>query len=146
MILVDANLLIHSTSETSPQYQASRDWLDAQLSGPGRVGLPWPTLLAFLRVVTNPRIFEKPATVTAAWNRVESWLDCPNVWVPSPTERHRPILGGLLKALGRGANLVPDAELAALAIEHGLTLFTADAGFGRFPGLKWRNPLEAGRN
>lgn len=141
MILVDANLLIYAVAESSPHYKDSRAWLEAQLNGADRLGLPWPSLLAFLRVMTNPRVFERPATVNDAWNRVDRWLDCPNVWIPLPTERHRSILNGLLNALQRGANDIPDADLAALAIEHGLTLCTADAGFGRFPGLRWMNPI-----
>lgn len=141
MILVDASLLIYAVFELSPHHRAARDWLDARLSESARVGLPWPSLLAFLRLVTNARIFEKPASVEDAWKRLEGWLDSSNVWVPMPTERHRSVLSGLLHAVSRGANLVPDAHLAALAIEHGLTLCTADAGFGRFPGLKWENPI-----
>lgn len=141
MILVDSNLLIYAVDESSPHHRAAWDWLDARLSEPGRIGLPWSSLLSFLRVITNPRIFEKPASINEAWTRVEDWLESPSVWVPLPTERHRSVLAGLLGAAGRGANLIPDADLAALAIEHGLTLCTADSGFARFPGLKWVNPL-----
>ncbi|HEY7334528.1 MAG TPA: type II toxin-antitoxin system VapC family toxin [Bryobacteraceae bacterium] len=141
MILVDANLLIYAVLQVSPHHRAARDWLDASLNGSARVGLPWPSLLAFLRLVTNPRIFEKPASVEDAWRHIERWLDCPNVWIPLPTERHRSILSDLLKMSGRGANVIPDADLAALAVEHGLILCTADAGFSRFAGLKWQNPI-----
>ena len=141
MILVDSNLLIYAVHEGSAHHKAAREWLDARLSEPGRVGLPWSSLLSFLRLITNPRIFEKPAAVSDAWACVEGWLDSPNVWIPLPTEGYRPVLAGLLKTLDRGANLVPDAEVAALSIEHGLTLCTADRGFARFPGLKWVNPL-----
>lgn len=141
MILADANLLIYASAESSPHYKASRDWLEAQLNSSVRLGLSWPSLLAYLRVMTNPRIFSSAVTVRDAWKQVDSWLDCPNVWIPLPTERHRSILADLLHGLGRGANHVPDADLAALAIEHGLTLCTADAGFARFAGLKWMNPI-----
>jgi hypothetical protein len=105
------------------------------------VGLPWPSLLGFVRLVTNPRVFERPEEVGAAWRQVESWLDCPSVWVPLPTERHREILGPLIARTTGRANLVPDAHLAALAIEHGLLLCSTDGDFARFPDLRWENPL-----
>jgi len=141
VILVDANIFIYSVAESYPHHVAAREWLDSRLSEHGRVGLPWPSLLAFVRIITNARIFEKPASILAAWRRVEQWLERPNVWVPLPTDQHRQILAGLLKALDRGANLIPDADLAALAIGHGLTLCSADSGFSRFPALRWKNPL-----
>jgi len=105
------------------------------------VGLPWASLLAFVRLVSNPRIFTRPESVTRAWAQVEQWLDCSPVWIPQPTERHREVLGPLLRAQGNKANLVPDSHLAALAIEHGLTLRTTGGDFARFPGLRWQNPL-----
>jgi uncharacterized protein len=142
VILVDANLLIYASSKTSPRYDPARQWLDAQLNQSTRVGLPWPSLLAFLRVVTNPRIYERPASTGEAWGQVEDWLGCANVWVPGPTENHQSILAGLMRQPGIRSSLVPDVHLAALAIEHGLTLCSADADFARFAGLKWTNPLQ----
>ncbi len=142
MILVDANLLIYASSESSPYYDPARQWLDGQLNQSARVGLPWPSVLAFLRVVTNPRIYERPASMIEAWRVAESWLDCPNVWVPAPTQNHRVVLAGLLRLPSVRSNLVPDVHLAALAMEHGLILCSADADFARFQGLKWMNPLE----
>jgi hypothetical protein len=103
--------------------------------------LAWPSLVAFLRLVTNPRVFERPASTRAAWQQVEEWLDCESVWVPAPTERHRQVLGRLLSEVSVRANLVPDAHLAALAIEHGLLLASTDGDFARFPGLRLDNPL-----
>lgn len=141
MILVDANLLVYARVSSLPQHAAAQGWLDQQLNGTARVGLPWPSLLGFLRIVTNPRVFERPESIASAWRQVEAWLACPAVWIPLPTESHRTILGPLLTHLGGGANLVPDAHLAALAIEHGLALCSTDGDFGRFPGLKWVNPL-----
>jgi toxin-antitoxin system PIN domain toxin len=141
VILVDANLLVYAYVSSLPQNKAASAWLDERLNGAAPVGLPWPSLLAFVRLVSNPRIFERPKPVAAAWNQVEDWLACPPVWVPQPTERHREILGPLLKTQGGRANLVPDAHLAALAIEHGLTLCSTDGHFARFPGLRWENPL-----
>jgi hypothetical protein len=105
------------------------------------VGLPWPSLLGFLRLVTNPRVFERPAPIRSAWQQVEEWLDCEAAWIPAPTERHRQVLGRLVTEATVRANLVPDAHLAALAIEHGLVLASTDGDFARFPGLRFENPL-----
>ncbi|MGH7961700.1 MAG: type II toxin-antitoxin system VapC family toxin [Candidatus Binatia bacterium] len=141
MILVDANLLVYAHAATLPQHAAARDWLDKRLNGMAQVGLPWPSLLAFIRLVSNPRVFERPETIASAWGQVEQWLTLNPVWIPQPTERHREILGTLLRHTGERSNLVPDAHLAALAIEHGLTLCSTDGDLARFPGLRWENPL-----
>lgn len=141
MILVDANLLVYAYVTSLSQHQATRVWLDSHLNGPTPVGLPWPTLLSFVRLVSNPRIFERPRSIPDAWHQVEEWLACQVVWIPQPTERHREILGSLLTDTLTRSNLVPDAHLAALAIEHGLTLCSTDHDFSRFPALRWNNPL-----
>jgi len=141
MILVDANLLVYARVSSLPQHQAAKTWLDAQLSGTTGVGLPWPSLLRFLRLVTNPRIFSNPETTAAAWQQVNAWLAAGNAWVPVPTDRHRDLLGSLLTATPARANLVPDAHMATLAIEHGLKLCSTDGDFARFHGLRWENPL-----
>ena len=143
MILVDANLLIYAHVSSFPQHEKTRTWLDARLSGTGPIGLPWPSLLGFLRIVTNPRVFERPEPVAAAWRQVAAWLDSDVAWIPQPTERHREILGALLATAGVQGNLVPDAHLAALAIEHGLMLYSTDGDFARFPNLRWENPLRS---
>jgi hypothetical protein len=141
MILLDANLLIYSHVKSFSQHERAKAWLDARLSSGDAVGLPWPSLLAFARIVTNPRVFERPETMMEAWRQVEAWLDAEAVWIPSPGERHRAVLTSLLSSGGLAANLVPDAHLAALAIEHGLLLCSTDGDFARFPGLRWQNPL-----
>lgn len=143
MILVDANLLIYAHVSSFPQHARARDWLDGQLSGRARVGLPWSSLLGFLRIVTNPRVFQRPESVTEAWDQVGAWLDAEVAWIPHPTDRHREVLATLLTLAGVQANLVPDAHLATLAIEHGLVLCSTDGDFGRFPELRWQNPLVA---
>lgn len=141
MILVDANLLIYANVSTFPQHARARDWLDSRLNGVAPVGLPWPSLLAFLRLTTNPRIFERPASMHDAWQQARTWMEADRAWIPQPTERHGEILSDLLVAPGVQANLVQDAHLAALAIEHGLILCSTDGDFARFPGLRWENPL-----
>lgn len=146
MILIDANLLVYAFTPSMPQHEAARVWLDGRLNDTPRVGLPWPSLLAFVRLVSNRRIFDQPVAVTRAWRQVEEWLALESTWIPSPTQKHSSILGGTLSEIGEKAELVPDAHLAALAIEHGLTLCSSDGDFGRFGGLRWHDPLRGGRN
>jgi uncharacterized protein len=141
VILVDANILIYAHVESFTQHATARDWLDQQINGSTRVGMPWASLLAFLRIVTNARVFERPEQITEAWKQARAWLDCESVWIPYPTDRHAEILGDILVKTGADANLVPDAHLATLALEHGLTLCSTDGDFARFPMLRWLNPL-----
>lgn len=143
MILVDANLLLYATISDFDQHDAARIWLEARLNAPTRVGLPWPTLLAFLRISTNPRVFPRPMAMNEAWQRAQDWLDLSNVWVPDPTERHREILDSLLSGGGGASKLVGDAHLAAIAIGHGLLLCSTDGDFARFKALRWENPLNS---
>lgn len=140
MILVDANLLIYAHVDGMKGHATARAWLESQING-GSVGLPWPSLLAFLRIVTNPRVFERPEPLERAWGQVTEWLALESVWIPQPTERHCAVLATLLPAAAASPKLIPDAHLAALAIEHGLSLYSADGDFARFPGLRWHNPL-----
>jgi uncharacterized protein len=139
--LVDANLLVYAVSESFEQHARARRWLDQRLNDEVPLGLPWPSLVAFVRLVSNPRIFDQPVAVSAAWRQVEEWLACRPVWIPQPTERHAVILGKLLRGSGGRSTLVHDAHLAALALEHGLAVASADADFSRFEGLRWENPL-----
>ena len=141
MILIDANLLVYAKFSDLPQHVRARGWLEDQMRSPGRVGIPWQSSLAFLRLVTNPRLFGSPLGIRAAWQQVSEWLDHPRVWIPEPTEDHRSVLGRLLEQAEATANLVPDANLAAIALEHGLTVCSADSDFARFSGLEWVNPL-----
>lgn len=139
MILVDANLLIYASSPESAQHPIAKEWLDDRLNGSARVGLPWPSLLAFMRIVANPRLFEG-ASLSHARSQVRSWLELGNTWIPAPTDAHAGILEELLENESSHL-LVPDAHLAALALEHGLVLCSSDGDFARFPQLRWENPL-----
>jgi uncharacterized protein len=141
VILLDANVLIEAHM-VGPRHEQLRGWLDEQLWGTASIGIPWESLNAFLRLVTNPRVFDRPQSMAGAWAQAEDWLSCECVWVPLPTEAHATVLADLLRASTTGGNRVPDAHLAALAIEHGLVLVTQDAGFARFRGLSWRRPLD----
>ncbi len=141
MILVDTNLLVYARASDFPQHSIARDWLDRLISDGPRVGLPWNSLVGFMRIVTNPRILKQPESIHDAWKQVTAWLQPATVWIPVPTDRHPDILAQLLPHTAGRPNLIPDADLAALAIEHGLTLCSADGDFARFPGLRWENPL-----
>ena len=141
MILVDANLLVYAATASLSQHGRALAWLDARLNSTAPVGLSWPSLLAFVRLVSNPRVFERPRPLPDAWSQVEAWLGCEPAWIPQPTEQHRDVLGRLIRTSVERSNLVADAHLAALAIEHGLVLCSTDGDFARFPGLRWENPL-----
>ncbi len=143
MILVDANLLLYAKFSDLPQHARIRPWLEEQLSSPGRVGIPWPSSLAFLRLATNPRLFGQPLPIRAAWRQVNEWLSHPRVWIPEPTEDHSVVLGRLLEKAHATGNLVPDAHLAAIALQHGLTVCSADSDFARFPDIEWINPVQS---
>jgi uncharacterized protein len=143
VILVDANLLLYAANRNAPEHEAARVWLDDRLNGTTRVGLPWPSLLAFVRIASNPAAMRHPVTPSAAWSQVREWLECDCVWTPLPGGRHGEILRPLIEAPFMTSRLVSDAHLAAIAIEHGLTLCSSDGDFARFPGLKWENPLAA---
>jgi toxin-antitoxin system PIN domain toxin len=141
VILVDVNLLLYATFESTREHRAARSWFEAQLNGTARVGLPWPTLLGYLRIGTNPRAFPNAMSMQDAWGQILSWLGCEPAWIPQPSERHAEVLATLLTEPGVQGNLVSDAHLAALAIEHGLTLCSTDGDFARFRSLRWENPL-----
>jgi len=142
MILIDANILLYAYDPSSSHHQAARDWLEETFSAPEPVGLTWVTLLAFLRIGTSPRALENPLSVSETSALIAEWLERPMVTLLIPGERHWEILRQLMdKGQARG-NLIMDAHLGALAIEHGATLATCDRDFARFPGLKFFNPLE----
>lgn len=141
MKLVDTNLLLYAVDERSPHHAIAKTWLEEQLSVSETFAFAWFVLLAFLRLATNPRVFAAPLAADAALRRVDSWLDQPNTTIVHPTNRHSALLRELLAPLGTAANLVNDAHLAALAIEHGAELCSGDRDFARFPRVRWLNPL-----
>jgi toxin-antitoxin system PIN domain toxin len=140
-MLIDANLLLFAVNVDSPFHIKARDWLNDQLNGDQRVGIPWQSLGAFLRIATLQVVFKRPLDPAEAWQRVEEWLANDIVWVPTPTSRHADALGGLIKRYQPRGNLVTDAQLAALAIEHGVEVCSADTDFARFTEIRWHNPL-----
>jgi uncharacterized protein len=144
VILVDANLLLYAKFSDMPQHSRATSWLEQVVRDDIRIGLPWPSLLAFVRISTNARVYARPLAMSQAWEQVEGWLALPRAWIPHPTDQHPRILGRLLSEATVSGNLVSDAHLAALSLEHGLELCTADSDFARFPGVRWRNPLVEG--
>jgi uncharacterized protein len=144
-MLIDANILLFAVDAESPFHERAADWLTAQLNGDRRVGLPWQSLSAFLRIATHPRASADPLDPAAAWAFVDDWLAAPVAWIPTPTARHAELLGRLIRTHRIAGNLVPDAHLAALAIEHGLRICSADTDFARFTEVQWHNPLTEAR-
>lgn len=140
MKLVDANVLLNAVNASAPDHASARRWLDHALSGGAPVGFAWIVLLAFLRLTTRPGLFERPLTVDQALEVVDGWLEPPAARFVHPTTRHATVLAGLLRGAGTAGNVVNDAHLAALALEHRAQVVTYDSDFGRFPGVRWERP------
>jgi hypothetical protein len=141
MILPDTNLLVYAYDQSSRQHTEAREWWENQLNGSQMIGLSWVALLGFIRLLTNPRIYEHPYSPLETLEIIGSWLEQPHVKIVHPSDQHFSLLSKLIGQLGTAGNLTTDAHLAALAIERGLILQTTDADFSRFSGLKWHNPL-----
>jgi uncharacterized protein len=138
--LVDANVLLYAVNRDARHHDQARSWLDDALSGRSTVAFCWVALLAFVRLATKVDLFPSPLPVDAAFDRVDAWLAAPSAVVLEPTADHARMVRRLLAAVGVGGNLVSDAHLAALAIEHRCTVVTFDNDFGRFDGVAWRLP------
>jgi hypothetical protein len=145
MILVDANLLLYAYHPRAEQHEASRAWFEAVLSGPDLVRFSWLTLWAFLRIATNPRVFERPLSASEAEVAISSWLSQPAAGILDPGERHWEILRGLVRDGQAAGPLVMDAVLAAIALESGATVCATDRDFSQFSELRWTNPLAENR-
>ncbi|MFV0320433.1 MAG: TA system VapC family ribonuclease toxin [Microbacterium sp.] len=139
-MIVDANILLYAVDDQSHFHTAARTWLDDAMNGVQRVGLPWVSLMAFQRIITHPRVTAHPLTAVEAWGYVTDWLDADLAWIPTPGASHRDILSRFLIDGDLRGNLVTDAHLAALAIEHGTGICSFDSDFARFEGLHWINP------
>lgn len=142
-MLVDANILLYAVDDASTHHQRASAWLAEQLNGDHRVGLPWESLTAFVRVATHPRAAAQPLRPEDAWRFVEEWLAVPTVWVPTATDQHAAVFGGLVTKYHLAGNLIPDGHLTALAMEHGLIVCSADTDFAQFTEVRWLNPLAA---
>lgn len=140
-MLVDANILLYAVNESSPNHPTAKQWLEGALNGERRVGIPWVSYWAFLRIATNPRAVENPLSTAAAWSTVTAWLDAPATWVPEPGSGHRLILGEMLESHDTRGGLMTDAVLAAMCVEYGLAIVSNDSDFARFPEIEWVNPF-----
>jgi toxin-antitoxin system PIN domain toxin len=142
-MIVDANVLMYATNEAATTHLRAKVWLEDQLNGAARVGLPWPSLLAFMRLSTSLRMSPSPISGKQAWSIVQAWLSSPVACIPPTTQRHVEIFGALVAKYEINGNLVPDAHLAAYAIEHHVPLASADTDFARFTEVRWINPVSA---
>ena len=140
MNLVDANVLLYAVNSDARHHERSRRWLDAQLSGEGVVAFSWIALLAFLRLATKAGLFPAPLPVEEAAGRIDAWLGSPSAVLLEPTRDHLAVLRRLLASAGAEGNLVNDAHLAALSIEHRCSVVSFDNDFARFEGVRWAPP------
>lgn len=136
MKLPDLNVLLHAVNADAREQAIAADWLEGAYADPGGVAYAWVVLLGFLRIATRPGIFPQPLSLDEALTQVDGWLGHPRARIIQPTDRHAAVLARLLVGAGRAGDLVTDAHLAALAIEHEATLGSFDRDFGRFPGLR----------
>jgi toxin-antitoxin system PIN domain toxin len=141
VIIPDINLLLYAYNRGAPSHAASKLWWESALSGTENVGLPWVVSLGYVRLATSRRVLRDPWRPEEAVRHVGSWLQCQNVQVLQPGPRHVDILLAFAEAGVLSSDLVTDAHLAALAIEHQGVVYSNDADFARFPGLRHRNPL-----
>lgn len=141
MIVPDANLLLYAYDSNSDQQPSAGRWLQQILSGPDTVGLSWISIGAFLRIATNSRLGRGQLPMTSAIDIVDGWLAMRAVRLIVPGESHWAILKEMLIAGRVQGPVTTDAQLAAMTLEHGAILHTADRDFARFPGLRWVNPL-----
>jgi uncharacterized protein len=141
VIIPDVNLLLYANIATFPEHAMARRWWEDLMNGDREVGLGGPALFGFIRLATSPQVFDRPLGVVGALTRVEEWLSRPHVRFALPGPRHVEIAFGLLRDLGTAGSLSTDAQLAALAIEQQGELHSNDTDFGRFPRLRWVNPL-----
>ncbi len=141
MIVPDVNLLVYAYNEDAPLHEQARDWWEELANGTERIGFPWMVAAGFVRIVTQHRTAIRPVSPERAVDLIAEWLSLPQVAPLNPGSQHLSILRQLVVAAGVGGNLVTDAHIAALAIEHQAEVHSNDSDFARFPGLRWLNPL-----
>ena len=142
MIIPDTNLLVYAYTNEVPQHTAARLWWENLVAGNESVGIPWVVSTGFVRLMTNPRVLTSPLSTSDALGHVREWFQHEHIMPVNPEDDHLMHLHQILQVAGRGGNLVPDAHIAAIAMEHQAEVHTYNTrDFARFPGLKWRNPL-----
>lgn len=142
MILPDANLLIYTRNAEGARHPLAVNWWESCLNGQERIGLPWAVIVTYLRVCSMSSLFTSPAAIGALLDEVDEWLERPHVEVIEPTSHHLQAVRSIAEPLNLGGNLMSDVHLAALAIEYGAVVHTADRDFARFKGVRWHNPLQ----
>lgn len=142
MIIPDINLLVYAHNDQSPPHAKAKAWWEKLMNGREPVGLPWISVGGFIRLMTNPRVLERPMKVEQAVGHVRAWLGQEPVRILHPGERFSDLFLNSLLTLGTAGNLTTDAQFAALAVEYQAELHSTDTDFHRFPGLRWRNPLD----
>jgi hypothetical protein len=142
MLLTDVNVLVYAHREDAVDHGRYRDWLEGVLNGAEAYGVSGLVLSGFVRIVTHPRVFVRPTPLATALSFAEEVRSQPHSVRIAPGPRHWGIFADLCARAGAKGNVVPDAYLAALALETGCEWVTTDRGFGRFPGLRWRHPLD----
>lgn len=141
MIVPDVNLLVYAYNSSAPQHARARAWWEECLAGNESVGLPWLVSVGYIRICTSRRALALPVTASTAIGHVREWLARPQVSVLTPGGRHLDVFETLMQATGATGAIASDVHIAALALENQAELHSNDADFGRFPGLRWRNPL-----
>ncbi len=140
-MIVDANVLLYARNESADQHSRAVEWIEAALNGNTRVGLPWWSLSAFIRIATNPRAFDRPLSAKEAAEQVEQWIAAPRAWIVQPTDGYHRVFLQLVQRYNITAELTTDAQLAALALDHGVSIVSADTDFARFEEIDWINPF-----
>ena len=140
-MIVDANILLYARNVNDPSHDAAREWLESALNGPTRVGLPWWSLTAFVRIASNARAFPEPLSPAEAADQVEEWLAAPRAWLAEPSDHYAEVFIRMIRSHQVRGPLVTDAQLAALALDHGVPIVSSDADFARFGEVEWINPL-----
>lgn len=141
MIVIDANVLIYAYDTRSPDHDLARRWLESVFISEGEVGIPFQSILAFIRVTTNRKLYVSPVSIADALAAVDTWLEKAGVRILTPGPTHWEIFHRLCLVSNASSNLTTDAHMATFAIEYDAVLYTADSDLARFPGLRWMNPL-----
>lgn len=141
MIVPDVNVLLYAMDTQSPHHERAWQWWESALRGVEHIGFSWSVITGYLRLTTNPRVMPTPLTIELAMQHVRAWLTAPRSHVLSPGAEHLHVMERLIAPLGRAGTIVSDAHLAALALEHGGTIYSADEDFARFERVRWVNPL-----
>jgi len=140
-VILDANILLYAVDSSSRHHLQAVEWVGESLAGDVRVGFPIQTLTAFARIASHPRVMSSPLVATDVTRLVDAWLAAPGAWVPQAGPATWGAARSLFDATGAVGNLVPDLMLAALALEHGVAVVSADTDFGRFSQIRWINPV-----